>query len=134
MTEPAEIAAGPAAPRRGGLWSDIREAIRGSEQDYTKGPIGRAILLLAIPMVLEMALESVFAVTDVFFVGRLGPDAVAAVGLTESMLTLVYALAMGLGIGTTAVVARRSSRSSSASPAPFCSAAWASPSLRTCSR
>src|SRR5438094_7542598 len=107
MTEPAEIAAGPAAPRRGGLWSDVREAIRGSEQDYTKGPIGRAILLLAIPMVLEMALESVFAVTDVFFVGRLGPDAVAAVGLTESMLTLVYALAMGLGIGTTAVVARR---------------------------
>src|SRR5205814_9689021 len=107
MTEPAEIAAGPAAPRRGGLWSDVREAIRGSEQDYTKGPIGRAILLLAIPMVLEMAMESVFAVTDVFFVGRLGPDAVAAVGLTESMLTLVYALAMGLGIGTTAVVARR---------------------------
>src|SRR5438477_8060812 len=107
MTEPAEIAAGPAAPRRGGLWSDVREAIRGSEQDYTKGPIGRAILLLAIPMVLEMALESVFAVTDVFFVGRLGPDAVAAVGLTESMLTIVYALAMGLGIGTTAVVARR---------------------------
>src|SRR5437763_6705604 len=107
MTEPAEIAAGPAAPRRGGLWSDVREAIRGSEQDYTKGLIGRAILLLAIPMVLEMALEGVFAVTGVFFVGRLGPDAVAAVGLTESMLTLVYALAMGLGIGTTAVVARR---------------------------
>src|SRR5256886_17682536 len=107
MTEPAEIAAAPAAPRRGGLWSDVREAIRGSEQDYTKGPIGRAILLLAIPMVLEMAMESVFAVTDVFFVGRLGPDAVAAVGLTESMLTLVSALAMGLGIGTTAVVARR---------------------------
>src|SRR5438045_7232638 len=107
MTEPAEIAAEPAAPRRGGFWSDVREALRGSEHDYTQGPIGRAILLLAIPMVLEMAMESVFAVTDVFFVGRLGPDAVAAVGLTESMLTLVYALAMGLGIGTTAVVARR---------------------------
>src|SRR5438105_1734099 len=107
MAEPAEIAAEPAAPRRGGFWSDVREALRGSEQDYTQGPIGRAILLLAIPMVLEMALERVFAVTDVFFVGRLGPDAVAAVGLTESMLTLVYALAMGLGIGTTAVVARR---------------------------
>ena len=107
MAEPAEIAAEPAAPPRGGIWSDVREAIRGSEQDYTKGPIGRAILLLAIPMVLEMAMESVFAVTDVFFVGRLGPEAVAAVGLTESMLTLVYALAMGLGIGTTAVVARR---------------------------
>src|SRR5256884_2338949 len=107
MREPAEIAAGPAASRRGGFWSDVREGLRGSEHDYTKGPIGRAILLLAIPMVLEMLMESVFAVTDVFFVGRLGPDAVAAVGLTESMLTLVYALAMGLGIGTTAVVARR---------------------------
>src|SRR5436305_10842089 len=107
MAEPAEIAAEPAAPRRGGFWSDVREAIRGSEQAYTKGPIGRAILLLAIPMVLEMALESVFAVTDVFFVGRLGPDAVATIGLTESMLTLIYALAMGLGMGTTAVVARR---------------------------
>jgi len=90
-----------------GFWADVREALRGSEHDYTKGPIGRSILLLSIPMVLEMALESVFAVTDVFFVSKLGPDAVATIGLTESMLTLVYALAMGLGIGTTAVVARR---------------------------
>src|SRR5438105_5896863 len=107
MTEPAEIAAGPAAPRRGGLWSDVREAIRGSEQDYTKGPIGRAILLLAVPMVLELALESVFAVVDVFFVGRLGPDAVATVGLTESMLTIMYAALAGLSVGATATVARR---------------------------
>src|SRR5205814_10340896 len=97
MTEPAEIAAGPAAPRRGGLWSDVREAIRGSEQDYTKGPIGRAILLLAIPMVLEMALESVFAVTGVFFVGRLGPRPVGAVGLAESMLNVLYALRVARG-------------------------------------
>src|SRR5947209_7871996 len=85
----------------------ISEALRGSHIDYTEGPIGRAILLLAIPMVLETVLESVFAVTDVFFVSRLGPDAIATVGLTESMLTLIYALAMGLGIGATATVARR---------------------------
>src|SRR2546428_4187354 len=108
MADPADAAAPslPAAPR-GRFWSDVREALRGSEQDFTQGPIGRSILLLAVPMVLEMAMESIFAVTDVFFVGRLGPDAVATIGLTESMLTLVYALAIGLGIGTTAVVARR---------------------------
>src|SRR5437764_10801368 len=108
MRDPAELARPAAsAPAREGFWSNVREALRGSEQDYTRGSIGRAIFLLAIPMVLEMAMESIFAVTDVFFVGRLGPDAVATIGLTESMLTLVYALAMGLGIGTTAVVARR---------------------------
>src|SRR2546421_2250939 len=108
MPDRGELA-GPSASARGreGFWSSVREALRGSDRDYTRGPIGRAIFLLAIPMVLEMAMESIFAVTDVFFVGRLGPDAVATVGLTESMLTLVYALAMGLGIGTTAVVARR---------------------------
>ena len=108
MADPAELARSPASlPAPEGLWSHVREALRGSDHDYTKGPIGRAIFLLAVPMVLEMAMESIFAVTDVFFVGRLGPDAVATIGLTESMLTLVYALAMGLGIGTTAVVARR---------------------------
>src|SRR3982075_3368564 len=101
-----KVPAVPPSPRAR-FWSDVREALRGSEQDYTQGSIGRAILLLAVPMVLEMGMESIFAVTDIFFVGRLGPDAVATVGLTESMLTLVYALAMGLGIGTSAVVARR---------------------------
>jgi len=63
------------------LWSSIREAVRGSHQDYTTGSLNRAILLLAIPMVLEMVLESLFAVVDVFWVGRLGADAIATVGL-----------------------------------------------------
>src|SRR5246127_2604471 len=92
---------------RSTLWSSIREAIRGSHQDYTTGNLNRAILLLAIPMVLEMVLESLFAVVDVFFVGRLGADAVATVGLTESMLSLVFAVGMGLSLSTTAMVARR---------------------------
>ncbi|HEX6913481.1 MAG TPA: MATE family efflux transporter [Longimicrobium sp.] len=99
----APQAEGPAQ----GFWRSVGQALRGTEHDYTSGPIGRAILLLSIPMVLEMAMESVFAVVDIFFVSRLGADAVAAVGLTESLLTIVYALAMGLGIGATALVARR---------------------------
>ncbi len=94
----------PPTPR---LWSSIREAIRGSRQDFTTGNLNRAILLLAIPMVLEMVLESLFAVVDVFFVGRLGADAVATVGLTESLLSLVFAIGLGLSLSTTAMVARR---------------------------
>src|SRR5262245_35951887 len=101
-------AAGAAAPRPAlGAWETIREALRGSRQDYTEGPIGRAIVLLAVPMVLEMVLESVFAVVDVFWVSRLGADAVATVGLTESMLALIYSLAIGLSMGAAATVARR---------------------------
>ncbi len=91
----------------GGWWATVREALRGSHHDYTSGPLGRAIVLLAIPMVAEMIMESVFAVWDVFWVGHLGPDAVATVGLTESLLTLIYTAAMGLSIGVTAMVARR---------------------------
>jgi putative MATE family efflux protein len=88
-------------------WTTIREALRGSHGDFTTGPIGRSVLLLAIPMVLELILESVFAVADVFFVSRLGADAIATVGLTESMLTIMYAVITGLCMGVTAVVARR---------------------------
>src|SRR5262252_4288305 len=89
------------------MWSSIREALRGSHQDFTTGSLNRAILLLAIPMVLEMVLESLFAVVDVFWVGRLGADAIATVGLTESMLSLVMAVGFGLSLSTTAMVARR---------------------------
>jgi putative MATE family efflux protein len=89
------------------LWSSIREAVRGSHQDFTAGSLNRAILLLAIPMILEMVLESLFAVVDVFWVGRLGADAVATVGLTESLISLVFAVGLGLSLSTTAMVARR---------------------------
>ena len=88
-------------------WSTIRESLAGSHRDYTEGAIGHAILMLAIPMVLELVLESVFAVVDVFFVSRLGADAVATVGLTESMLIIIYAVAIGLSVGAMAIVARR---------------------------
>jgi putative MATE family efflux protein len=90
-----------------GLWSSVREALRGSHQDYTTGNLNRAILLLAIPMVLEMVLESLFAVVDVLWVGRLGASAVATVGLTESLLALVFSIGIGLAMSTTAMVARR---------------------------
>ena len=88
-------------------WTVFVDAFRGTGGDPTKGPLGRAIVLLAVPMVLETVLESVFAVVDILFVSRLGDAAVAAVGLTESILTVIYTVAMGLSIGVTALVARR---------------------------
>jgi len=96
-----------AQPAQQSLWSEIVEALRGSHQDYTAGNLNRAILLLAIPMVMEMVLESLFAVVDVFWVAHVGADAVATVGLTESLLMLVFAVGMGLSLSTTAMVARR---------------------------
>src|SRR6185503_3457187 len=83
------------------------QAFKGEHHDYTTAPLNRAVLLLAVPMVLEMVMESLFAVVDVFWVSRLGKEAIAVVGLTESVMTLVYAVAIGLSIAATAVVSRR---------------------------
>ncbi|KAA6457531.1 MATE family efflux transporter [Acidobacteria bacterium AB60] len=107
MSSLESVVPSPSERRAQSLWSSIREALRGSHQDYTQGSLNRSILLLAIPMVLEMVLESLFAVVDVFWVGRLGANAVATVGLTESMLALVFAIGLGLALSTTAMVARR---------------------------
>src|SRR5262249_46284758 len=96
-----------ATATQGNYWTAIREAIRGSQQDFTEGSLGRAIVLLAIPMVLEMVMESLFAVVDTFWVAHLGANAMATVGLTESVLMLVYCGAMGLSMSATAMVARR---------------------------
>jgi putative MATE family efflux protein len=96
-----------ASPNPPSLWSELRAAIRGTNADYTTIPLRRAVLLLAVPMVLELVLESTFAVVDIWFVARLGSSAVATVGLTETYLFLLYAMAMGLAMAVTATVARR---------------------------
>jgi len=99
------------APTRARLWRRIREflreALRDNDEEFTSGPIDRALGLLAVPMMLEMAMESIFAVVDIAFVSRLGTDAVAAVGITEALVTVLYAIAIGLGMGITAMVSRR---------------------------
>lgn len=104
-----EIAAENQSSRRtiNSLWQELKDAIRGSEADYTQIKIDKAIFLLAVPMILELIMESTFAVVDIFFVGKLGPSAVATVGLTETYLFLLYSIAMGLATGVTAIVARR---------------------------
>jgi len=104
-TPAAAVTSVPAGPQS--LWRELLDAIRGTNADYTKIPLRRAVFLLAVPMVLELVLESTFAVVDIFFVAKLGPSAVATVGLTESYLFLLYAVAMGLAMAVTAVVARR---------------------------
>lgn len=89
------------------FWHVVKLSLNGEEQDYTRGSIRRAVFLLAVPMILELSLESVFALVDMFFVGRLGQNAIATVGLTESVITIVYSIAIGLSTGATAIVARR---------------------------
>src|SRR5262245_49493452 len=110
MQEPIEaVGAARAAKRRmsSGFWATVREAVRGSEQDFTEGGIGRAIFLLSVPMVLEMMMESLFGIVNVYWVAHLGKEQAAAVGVTESLLTIVFTVAIGLSMGTTAMVARR---------------------------
>jgi len=93
--------------RSAGFLASVREALAGTHQDFTDGSLDRAIVMLAIPMVLEMAMESLFGVVDVFWVARLGEDAITTVGLTESLMTIVFAIAMGAGMAATAMVSRR---------------------------
>jgi putative MATE family efflux protein len=110
VTDPLSIPASASAAGADGphsLWAELRDALRGTGADYTKIPLRRAVFLLAVPMVLELVLEATFAVVDIFFVGKLGSSAVATVGLTETMLFVLYAIGYGLAMGVTAVVARR---------------------------
>ena len=110
MTDSQELAIDEAArtpTQRRSLWAELRDAVRGTGADYTKIPLRRAVFLLAVPMVLELVLESTFAVVDMFFVGKLGASAIATVGLTETLVFLLYAVGIGLAMAVTAVVARR---------------------------
>src|SRR5690606_31492168 len=89
------------------IWQELKNALHGTDSDYTKIGLRRAIFLLAVPMILELIMESTFAVVDIYFVGKLGSSAVATVGLTETYLFLLYAVAMGLAMAVTAIIARR---------------------------
>ncbi|MEJ7780164.1 MAG: MATE family efflux transporter [Daejeonella sp.] len=89
------------------VWQHIKNAIAGTEADYTEIPLKKAIFLLAVPMILELVMESTFAVVDIYFVSKLGASAVATVGLTETYLFLLYSIAMGLAMAVTAIIARR---------------------------
>ena len=95
------------APEKRSFFLSLKDAIKGTEVDYTKISLKKSIFLLAVPMILELVMESTFAVVDIYFVGKLGPSAIAAVGLTETYLFLLYSVAMGLSMGVTAIVARR---------------------------
>src|SRR3989304_3410353 len=106
-TSALEFEGRSARSRLRSAWTLLKQAVQGTQQDYTEGSLNRAVFLLSVPMILEMVMESVFGVLDVYFVGRLGPDAVASVGLTESFLAIVFAVAIGLSMAVTALVARR---------------------------
>lgn len=99
------------------LWQEAWSALKGSEADYTQISLKRAIFLLAIPMILELVMESTFAVVDIYFVGKLGPSAVATVGLTETYLYLLYSIGMGLATAVTAIIARRTGEKNTAEAA-----------------
>jgi putative MATE family efflux protein len=103
----SEIISGKQVPEPGSFWLDLKEALAGTEKDFTEMRLRRAVFLLALPMVLEMMMESVFAIVDIYFVSGLGADAVAAVGITESMMTIIYAIAVGISVSATAIVSRR---------------------------
>jgi putative MATE family efflux protein len=107
MSAPSPPPSSAPAPETATFWQLVRQSLRGAHHDYTAGSLNRAVLLLAVPMVLEMVMESLFAVVDVFFVSRLGSDAVAVIGLTESVMSIVYAVAIGISFAATAIVARR---------------------------
>jgi putative MATE family efflux protein len=95
------------SPPAQSFWRSVAQALRGEQHDYTALPLNRAVLLLAVPMVLEMLMESLFTIVDIFWVGHLGRDAIAVVGLTESVMSLIYAVAIGISFAATAIVARR---------------------------
>src|SRR3954471_12624558 len=108
MTGSAQTIESQESARAQSLWGAVRESLAGAHgRDFTEGPIGRAIFILAVPMVLEMMMESIFVVVAVFVIAHLGADAVATVGLTESFMTILYTLAMGLSIGAGAMISRR---------------------------
>ena len=114
MSNDAATCSASAQSSDASFWRIVRQSLRGEHHDYTTGSLNRAVLLLAVPMVLEMIMESLFAVVDVFWVSRLGKEAVAVIGLTESVMTLVYAVAIGISFAATAIVATSPTASAAA--------------------
>ena len=103
----AEFKKSESGTNQNGIWQAVRASLRGTQEDYTSGSLTRAITLLAIPMMLELLMESTFTLVDTYFVGKLGADAVATTGLSGALIVIVFAIAIGLSMGATATVARR---------------------------